>query len=127
MLAGNGPRRPASEVLSTASGFLLPLLVIAGVYIFVHGHLTPGGGFQGGVIVASAFLLLCFPMFPLELNHRLLIRSSRFQAPPTCHRGARGDLPRRGISGQPDSARSDEFGTAFQRGSDSRHLLAHRV
>jgi len=25
--------------------------------VFIHGHLTPGGGFQGGVIIASGFLL----------------------------------------------------------------------
>jgi multicomponent Na+:H+ antiporter subunit B len=34
-----------------------PLLVL-GVYIVAHGQLTPGGGFQGGVVLASAFLLV---------------------------------------------------------------------
>jgi multicomponent Na+:H+ antiporter subunit B len=33
-----------------------PLLVF-GVYIVTHGHLTPGGGFQGGIILAGALLL----------------------------------------------------------------------
>ncbi|MCK7577197.1 MAG: hypothetical protein MZV65_16065 [Chromatiales bacterium] len=28
-----------------------------GVYIFLHGHLTPGGGFQGGVVIATALVL----------------------------------------------------------------------
>lgn len=36
---------------------LFPLILLFGVYIVVHGHLSPGGGFQGGVIIASAFLL----------------------------------------------------------------------
>lgn len=34
-----------------------PALVL-GIYVVVHGHLTPGGGFQGGVILMSAFLLI---------------------------------------------------------------------
>lgn len=36
---------------------LFPLVLLFGISIIVHGHLSPGGGFQGGVIVASAFLL----------------------------------------------------------------------
>jgi multicomponent Na+:H+ antiporter subunit B len=37
---------------------LVAPLVLLGLYIVVHGHLTPGGGFQGGVILASAFLMV---------------------------------------------------------------------
>jgi multicomponent Na+:H+ antiporter subunit B len=33
-----------------------PLLAAFGVYVILHGHLSPGGGFQGGVAVATAFL-----------------------------------------------------------------------
>ena len=29
-----------------------------GIYIIIHGHLTPGGGFAGGVIIAGSFILL---------------------------------------------------------------------
>ncbi|RKX92806.1 MAG: cation:proton antiporter, partial [Spirochaetes bacterium] len=45
------------------SRLLFPLILLFGAYIFVHGHLTPGGGFQGGAIIASGFLLmyLAFP------------------------------------------------------------------
>ncbi len=32
--------------------------IVFGVYIVTHGQLTPGGGFQGGVILASAVLIL---------------------------------------------------------------------
>jgi multicomponent Na+:H+ antiporter subunit B len=37
---------------------LLPGLIVIGVYIVVHGQLTPGGGFQGGVILAAGPLAL---------------------------------------------------------------------
>ena len=49
---------PASLVLSTGCRVLFPLILIFGTYIFIHGHLTPGGGFQGGAIIASGFLLI---------------------------------------------------------------------
>lgn len=32
--------------------------VVLGLYIVAHGHLTPGGGFQGGVLLASALMLV---------------------------------------------------------------------
>ena len=47
----------ASLIVFTGCRFLFPLILLFGAYIFVHGHLTPGGGFQGGAIVASGFLL----------------------------------------------------------------------
>ena len=50
--------KPASLVLYTGCRFLFPLILLFGAYIFIHGHLTPGGGFQGGAIVASAFVLV---------------------------------------------------------------------
>jgi len=49
---------PASLVLTTGCRFLFPLILLFGGYIFIHGHLTPGGGFQGGAIIASAFVLI---------------------------------------------------------------------
>jgi multicomponent Na+:H+ antiporter subunit B len=49
---------PASLVLYTGCRLLFPLILVFGSYIFIHGHLTPGGGFQGGAIIASGFLLI---------------------------------------------------------------------
>lgn len=49
--------RPASLILATAQKLLFPLILLFGVYIFVNGHLTPGGGFQGGSVIATGFLL----------------------------------------------------------------------
>jgi len=50
--------RAASVILTTGCRLLFPLILTFGTYIFVHGHLTPGGGFQGGAIIASGFLLV---------------------------------------------------------------------
>jgi multicomponent Na+:H+ antiporter subunit B len=44
-------------VLRTGSDLLFPLLLTVGFYIVLHGHLTPGGGFQGGVVLAAAFFV----------------------------------------------------------------------
>ncbi|MBG7601287.1 MAG: sodium:proton antiporter [Gammaproteobacteria bacterium] len=54
----DAPRDPdAGFILRTGADLLFPLLLVVGLYIILHGHLTPGGGFQGGVILASAFFL----------------------------------------------------------------------
>jgi multicomponent Na+:H+ antiporter subunit B len=65
-------RIEASEILKTASGILLPLFLMFGVYIFTHGHLTPGGGFQGGVVIASAILLAFLAGSIRELRHSMV-------------------------------------------------------
>ncbi len=46
-----------NTLLKIGTHVLFPLMILFGAYIVVHGHLSPGGGFQGGVIIASAFLL----------------------------------------------------------------------
>jgi multicomponent Na+:H+ antiporter subunit B len=51
-------KRPASELVQTGSLFLVSVIVLFGVYIFVNGHLTPGGGFQGGAVIASGAVAL---------------------------------------------------------------------
>jgi multicomponent Na+:H+ antiporter subunit B len=43
----------ASEALRALSLAMIPAILAIGVYIIVHGQLTPGGGFQGGVILAA--------------------------------------------------------------------------
>jgi multicomponent Na+:H+ antiporter subunit B len=40
----------------TGLGLVAPVILV-GIYIVAHGHQTPGGGFQGGVILATALLL----------------------------------------------------------------------
>lgn len=47
-----------SKIVKTATNIMFPLTLIFGLYIIAHGHLTPGGGFQGGAIVASGCALV---------------------------------------------------------------------
>ena len=47
-----------SEIVKTVSKIFAPLIVVFGIYITLHGHLTPGGGFAGGIIIAGAIILL---------------------------------------------------------------------
>ena len=58
-----GIHKPASEIVETATELLLPMVILFGVYVFMNGHLSPGGGFQGGAIIASGtmFMLLALP------------------------------------------------------------------
>jgi multicomponent Na+:H+ antiporter subunit B len=48
----------ASRALQVASLVLIPLLVALGSYVVLHGQLTPGGGFQGGVVLAAGPLAI---------------------------------------------------------------------
>lgn len=63
---------PPSEILETGAMVLVPLIFVFGIYIFVNGHLTPGGGFQGGVIIASGVLLALFGGTIKNLNHSVI-------------------------------------------------------
>lgn len=51
-----GPSTP--DALRALGAVLVGPVLLLGLYIVVHGALTPGGGFQGGVILAGALLLV---------------------------------------------------------------------
>ena len=43
-------------IVKTVTRLSVWVILLYGAYIILHGHLTPGGGFAGGVIIALAFL-----------------------------------------------------------------------
>ena len=49
---------PMSDSVRVAGLLLTASALLFGVYVIAHGHLTPGGGFQGGVVLASALLTI---------------------------------------------------------------------
>ncbi|HEX3834820.1 MAG TPA: MnhB domain-containing protein [Solirubrobacteraceae bacterium] len=64
----------ASEALRLLGLILVPVLLAIGGYIVVHGQITPGGGFQGGIVLATA---------PLSLFLAGRYLRTRFVAPHT--------------------------------------------
>ena len=45
-------------MLKNGSKALFGIILMTGVFVTIHGHLTPGGGFPGGAMIASSMLLL---------------------------------------------------------------------
>jgi multisubunit Na+/H+ antiporter MnhB subunit len=45
-------------IVKTIGRLVINFIILFGVYIILYGHITPGGGFPGGVIVATAFILI---------------------------------------------------------------------
>lgn len=64
--------RPASVIVEAGAKALFPLIILMGAYIFIHGHLTPGGGFQGGTIIATGVLFLFLGVRTFHANHTVL-------------------------------------------------------
>jgi multicomponent Na+:H+ antiporter subunit B len=80
VLGERGPRRVAepkartasTEIVQTGTAILLPLISIFAAYIIMNGHLSAGGGFQGGAIIASGVMLLLLARPDIGLDHDFL-------------------------------------------------------
>lgn len=49
-----------SQILQTATKYMLPILLLFSVFVLLRGHYHPGGGFVGGLVAAIAFVLHSF-------------------------------------------------------------------
>ncbi len=50
--------RHKTDILDVAARKLAPYMFVFGLYLVTYGDLSPGGGFQGGVVIASGIILL---------------------------------------------------------------------
>jgi multicomponent Na+:H+ antiporter subunit B len=53
-------KQKTPELFITFSRLLYPVMLLFGMYVVINGHLSPGGGFQGGAIIATAILILYY-------------------------------------------------------------------
>jgi len=49
---------PYDLIIKTICRMLIPFIQLFGLYVIAHGHHSPGGGFQGGVILGASIILL---------------------------------------------------------------------
>ncbi|MCM8766836.1 MAG: hypothetical protein NC901_02070 [Candidatus Omnitrophica bacterium] len=47
-----------SEIVKTISKIACPFILVFGISVIFYGHLTPGGGFPGGVVISACFVIL---------------------------------------------------------------------
>jgi multicomponent Na+:H+ antiporter subunit B len=75
---------PVSDAIRITSLALVPATVMFGLYVVTHGQITPGGGFQGGVILSSAPILiyLCseYAQFRRAVQQRVVEAAEAFGA-----------------------------------------------
>src|SRR3990172_4203042 len=67
--------RYESIIITTLCKLLIPVIQVYGLYVIAHGHSSPGGGFQGGVILGASFILLCLSHDIEEMKKRLSRRA----------------------------------------------------
>jgi len=48
---------PYDLIIKNTSRLIIPFIQLFGLYVIAHGHYSPGGGFQGGVILGASFIL----------------------------------------------------------------------
>lgn len=58
-------------ILQRVANFLVPMLIIFGIYVVLNGHISPGGGFSGGAIIGSG-LILYLTAYGFEKTQRFM-------------------------------------------------------
>jgi energy-converting hydrogenase B subunit I len=57
-----------TKIVRTVANQLILFIVIFGLYVIIHGHITPGGGFQGGAVIVSGIVMLLVAFNSQELK-----------------------------------------------------------
>lgn len=73
-------KQKTPELFITFSRLLYPVMLLFGMYVVINGHISPGGGFQGGAIIATAILILYYIDIrkTIEVNRILTIEKFLF-------------------------------------------------
>jgi len=74
LIGDNGFPQGVSRIVSIGTVLMLPVIMVYGAYLILHGHLSPGGGFQGGAVMATGTALLLISSFMvgnLKKNYKL--------------------------------------------------------
>jgi multicomponent Na+:H+ antiporter subunit B len=66
-----------TKLVRTTADILYPFCMLYGFYIVAHGHLTPGGGFQGGAVIATATALLIVAHRFEDVRQRIRVGSMK--------------------------------------------------
>ncbi|MDY6967115.1 MAG: MnhB domain-containing protein [Spirochaetota bacterium] len=61
-------------IIQKICSIMIPFMQIYSLYILVHGHGSPGGGFQGGCVLAASFILMIVAFDIQEIKSRLTSR-----------------------------------------------------
>ena len=68
-----------SEIVKGVAKMVVPFIMLFGISLILYGHISPGGGFSGGVVIAGGFVLLllafgrehAFRIFPEKFAEKL--------------------------------------------------------
>lgn len=69
-----------SELVSGTLNYIYPFIVMFGYYIILNGHISPGGGFQGGAVLVAIFIsrYLILPVQSIKLDSLRIIEKLVF-------------------------------------------------
>lgn len=69
-----------SLIIEMGVRVMIPFIQLFGLYVIAHGHVSPGGGFQGGVVLGASFILMAIA-FDLKTSLRFFsIRANAVMA-----------------------------------------------
>jgi multicomponent Na+:H+ antiporter subunit B len=71
MINNTNTDKGMSLIVKTITRILVGLILLYGIYIVLHGHVSPGGGFAGGFIIALSYILFMLAFGKEEILKRI--------------------------------------------------------